>query len=44
MSLWKKLFKKTVKENKKSHDEEMKYLAKLEKRMKRLENKLKKKK
>jgi hypothetical protein len=42
MSIWKKLFKKTSKENKKLHDEEMAYLAKLEKKMKRLEKKMKK--
>jgi hypothetical protein len=32
MSFWKKLFKKTKKENEKLHDEEMLYLARLEKR------------
>ena len=44
MSFWKKFFKKSEKKNQKHHDEEMQYLARLEKKMKQLERKLKKKK
>ena len=44
MSFWKKLFKKTKKENKKLHEQEMLYLARLEKKMKKLEKKIKKQK
>jgi|694.fasta_scaffold32232_11 hypothetical protein len=43
MSIWKKFFKKTQKENKKNHEEEMKYFSLLEKRIKKLEAKLDKK-
>lgn len=42
MSLWKKLFKKTAKKQNKHHDEEMKYLKLLAKRMDKIENKIKK--
>lgn len=44
MSVWKKLLKKSQKENTKNHEEEMKYLRLLEKRMAKLEKKVKKKK
>ena len=40
MSIWKKLFKKAQKKSNKNHEEEMKYLSLLEKRMKKLENKI----
>lgn len=43
MSFWKKLFKKTKKEQDKHHDEEMKYLKLLAKRMDKIENNLNKK-
>jgi hypothetical protein len=42
MSIWKKLFKKTQKQNDKNHEEEMKYLKILSKRMAKIENKIKK--
>jgi hypothetical protein len=44
MSVWKKLFKKTQKENNKHHEKEMEYLRLLEKRMNKLEKKVAKKK
>ena len=44
MSFWKKMFKKTKKENNKHHEAEMRYFRILEKRMAKLEKKLKKKK
>jgi hypothetical protein len=44
MGFWKKMFKKTKKENQEFHEKEMKYFQRLEKKMKKLEKNIKKRK